>query len=152
VEPTQHHVLRPSSACRARSHEGKDRGHHEGQGPGRRERAIFQAYGEVDAERELRARALGVRRSGLLAVNAAAVDSPALLAEALAGLRRAVDRPLCAERSSRRAAVESASHPVAPVVTDPDRCRGGRRRSSVVHAIAAWAAPMTTRIRSSPST
>ena len=55
--------------------------------------AFFRAYGEVDAERELRARALGVRLSGFLAAYAAAVDRPALLAEALAGLRRAADRP-----------------------------------------------------------
>ena len=55
--------------------------------------AFLRAYGEVDAERELRARALGVRLSGFLAAYAAAVDRPALLAEALAGLRRAADRP-----------------------------------------------------------
>jgi hypothetical protein len=50
-------------------------------------------YGQIDAERELRARALGVRLSGFLAAYAAAVDRPALLAEALAGLRRAADGP-----------------------------------------------------------
>lgn len=61
--------------------------------------AFLRAYGEVDAERELRARALGVRLSGFLVAYAAAVGSWALLAEALAGLRRAVDRPLCAGRS-----------------------------------------------------
>ena len=61
--------------------------------------AFFRAYGEVDAERELRARALGVRMSGFLAAYAAAVDRPALLAEALAGLRRAADRPSRAGRS-----------------------------------------------------
>jgi len=61
--------------------------------------AFFRAYGEVNAERELRARALGVRLSGFLAAYAAAVDRPALLAEALAGLRRAVDRLPAAGRS-----------------------------------------------------
>ena len=59
--------------------------------------AFFQAYGQVDAERELRARALGIRLSGLLAAYAAAMGSSVLLAEALGGLRRAVDRPLPAE-------------------------------------------------------
>jgi aminoglycoside phosphotransferase (APT) family kinase protein len=55
--------------------------------------AFFRAYGEIDAERELRARALGVRLSGFLAAYAAAVERPALLAEALAGLRRVADGP-----------------------------------------------------------
>ena len=55
-------------------------------------RAAFgAAYGRVDDERALRARALGVRLSALLAAYAAAEGRPALLAEALAGLRRAVD-------------------------------------------------------------
>lgn len=52
--------------------------------------AFLTAYGEVDAERELRARALGVRLSAFLTAYAADVDRPALLAEALAGLRRVV--------------------------------------------------------------
>ncbi len=52
--------------------------------------AFLTAYGEVDAEQELRGRALGVRLSALLAAYAADVDRPALLAEALAGLRRVV--------------------------------------------------------------
>ena len=52
--------------------------------------ALLTAYGAVDAERELRARALGVRLSALLAAYAADVDRPALLTEALAGLRRVV--------------------------------------------------------------
>ncbi len=58
-------------------------------GPARE--ALLQEYGGVDAERELRARALGVRLSAFLAAHAAAEGRPALLAEALAGLRRAVD-------------------------------------------------------------
>jgi aminoglycoside phosphotransferase (APT) family kinase protein len=52
--------------------------------------AFVDAYGAFDAERELRARALAVRLSALLAGYAAADGRPALLAEALAGLRRAV--------------------------------------------------------------
>jgi aminoglycoside phosphotransferase (APT) family kinase protein len=52
--------------------------------------ALLRAYGGVDAERQLRARALGVRLSGFLAAYAAAERRPSLLAEALAGLRRAV--------------------------------------------------------------
>ena len=57
-----------------------------------RARASFLAeYGPVNPERELRARALGIRLSGLLASYAAAVGGPALLAEALAGLRRVVE-------------------------------------------------------------
>ena len=52
--------------------------------------ALLEAYGGVDADRELRSRALAVRLSVLLAGYAAADDRPALLAEALAGLRRAV--------------------------------------------------------------
>ena len=51
--------------------------------------AFVAAYGGVDDERALRARALGVRLSALLAAYAAAEGRPALLAEALAGLRRA---------------------------------------------------------------
>jgi aminoglycoside phosphotransferase (APT) family kinase protein len=57
---------------------------------GRARSAFLTAYGEVDADRELRARALGVRLSALLAAYAADVDRPALLTEALAGLRRVV--------------------------------------------------------------
>jgi aminoglycoside phosphotransferase (APT) family kinase protein len=57
-------------------------------GPARR--AFLDAYGPVDGERELRARALAVRLSALLAGYAAADARPRLLTEALAGLRRAV--------------------------------------------------------------
>jgi aminoglycoside phosphotransferase (APT) family kinase protein len=53
--------------------------------------ALLSAYGPIDAERELRARALAIRLSALLAGYAAAVDRPALLIESLAGLRRAVE-------------------------------------------------------------
>jgi aminoglycoside phosphotransferase (APT) family kinase protein len=52
--------------------------------------AFLAAYGPVDAERELRARALAVRLAALLARYAVAVHAPALLAESLASLRRAV--------------------------------------------------------------
>ena len=52
--------------------------------------ALIDAYGGVDAERELRARCLAVRLSALLAGYAAADDRPGLLAEALAGIGRAV--------------------------------------------------------------
>jgi aminoglycoside phosphotransferase (APT) family kinase protein len=52
--------------------------------------ACLTAYGEVDAERELRARALGARLSAFLAAYAADVGRPPLLAEALAGLHRVV--------------------------------------------------------------
>jgi aminoglycoside phosphotransferase (APT) family kinase protein len=51
--------------------------------------ALLDAYGGVDAERELRARCLAVRLSALLAGYAAADRRPALLAEALAGIGRA---------------------------------------------------------------
>jgi hypothetical protein len=44
-------------------------------------------------DRELRARALGVRLSAFLAGYAAAVGHHALLAEALAGLRRVAEQP-----------------------------------------------------------
>jgi aminoglycoside phosphotransferase (APT) family kinase protein len=57
------------------------------EGPARE--AFLRAYGPVDAERELRARALAVRLSALLAENAAAEGRSRLLAEARAGLRRA---------------------------------------------------------------
>jgi aminoglycoside phosphotransferase (APT) family kinase protein len=53
--------------------------------------AFLSAYGGVDAGRELRARALAVRLSALLADYAARVGRPVLLAEARAGLRRAVE-------------------------------------------------------------
>ena len=53
-------------------------------------KAFFDTYGEVDADRELRARALGVRLSALLAAYAVAVQRAALRVEALAGLRRVV--------------------------------------------------------------
>jgi aminoglycoside phosphotransferase (APT) family kinase protein len=53
--------------------------------------AFLDAYGDVDADRELRARALGVRLIAFLAGYAAAVGHSALLAEALAGLRRVVE-------------------------------------------------------------
>jgi aminoglycoside phosphotransferase (APT) family kinase protein len=52
--------------------------------------ALLDAHGGIDAERELRARCLAVRLSALLAGYAAADDRPTLLAEALAGLGRAV--------------------------------------------------------------
>jgi aminoglycoside phosphotransferase (APT) family kinase protein len=52
--------------------------------------ALLDAYGGVDAERELRARCLAVRLSALLAGYAAADERPGLLAEALAGIGRAV--------------------------------------------------------------
>jgi aminoglycoside phosphotransferase (APT) family kinase protein len=54
--------------------------------------AMLDAYGPVDAERELRARALAVRLSALLAGYADTDDRPTLLAESLRGLSRAVDR------------------------------------------------------------
>lgn len=52
--------------------------------------AFLDAYGVVGGDRELRARALGVRLSALLAGYAADVGRSALLDEALAGLRRVV--------------------------------------------------------------
>jgi aminoglycoside phosphotransferase (APT) family kinase protein len=52
--------------------------------------ALLDAYGGVDAERELRARCLAVRLSALLAGYAAADDRPTLRTEALAGIGRAV--------------------------------------------------------------
>jgi aminoglycoside phosphotransferase (APT) family kinase protein len=52
--------------------------------------ALLDAYGGVDAERELRARCLAVRLSALLVGYAAADERPGLLAEALAGIGRAV--------------------------------------------------------------
>jgi aminoglycoside phosphotransferase (APT) family kinase protein len=52
--------------------------------------ALLDAYGGVDAERELRARCLAVRFSALLAGYAAADDRPTLRTEALAGIGRAV--------------------------------------------------------------
>ena len=52
--------------------------------------ALLDAYGGVDAERELRARCLAVRLSALLAGYAAADDRPTLLTEALTGIGRAV--------------------------------------------------------------
>ena len=52
--------------------------------------AFLSAYGPVDAERELRARALAVRLAALLARYAAADRRPTLLAESLASLGRAV--------------------------------------------------------------
>jgi aminoglycoside phosphotransferase (APT) family kinase protein len=59
---------------------------------GRARAALLDAYGGIDAERSLRARALGIRLSAFLAAYAADGDRPVLLAEALSGLRRAVDR------------------------------------------------------------
>jgi aminoglycoside phosphotransferase (APT) family kinase protein len=53
--------------------------------------AFLSAYGGVGADRELRARALAVRLSALLTAYAAAQGRPRLLAEARAGLRRAVE-------------------------------------------------------------
>lgn len=53
--------------------------------------AFLDAYGDVRPERELRARALGVRLSALLAGYAAVEGHSALLAEALGGLRRVVE-------------------------------------------------------------
>jgi aminoglycoside phosphotransferase (APT) family kinase protein len=58
--------------------------------PGAARAAFLDAYGPVDAERELRARALAVRLSALLVRYAAADARPALLAESLAALGRAV--------------------------------------------------------------
>lgn len=53
--------------------------------------AFLDAYGrEVDAERELRARVLAAALCASLAEYASVEDRPALLAEALAGVRRAV--------------------------------------------------------------
>lgn len=53
-------------------------------------RAFFSAYGPVARERELRARSLAICLSAMLAGYAAREVRPALLAEALAGLSRAV--------------------------------------------------------------
>lgn len=53
--------------------------------------ALLDAYGGVDPERELRARCLAVRLSALLAGYAADEGRAALLAEALAGLGRAIN-------------------------------------------------------------
>lgn len=52
--------------------------------------ALLAQYGPVEPERELRARALAIRLSVILAGYAAADARPALLAESLAGLHRAV--------------------------------------------------------------
>jgi len=52
--------------------------------------ALLDAYGGLDAEREVRARCLAVRLSALLAGYAAGDSRPALLTEALAGIGRAV--------------------------------------------------------------
>ncbi|HWH28900.1 MAG TPA: phosphotransferase [Mycobacteriales bacterium] len=52
--------------------------------------ALLDAYGPVDAERELRARVLAVSLSAALAAHAAATGARALLRESLAGLHRAV--------------------------------------------------------------
>jgi aminoglycoside phosphotransferase (APT) family kinase protein len=52
--------------------------------------ALLEMYGPVPPERELRARAVALFLSGALAVYALDVGASALLAEALAGLRRAV--------------------------------------------------------------
>ncbi len=52
--------------------------------------ALLSAYGPVPPERELAARVLAVSLCASLAEYAAADDRPVLLAEALAGLRRAV--------------------------------------------------------------
>ncbi|WP_409333166.1 phosphotransferase family protein [Trujillonella humicola] len=57
---------------------------------GRARRAFLAAYGRIAGSRKLRARALAVRLSALLARYAAAEGRTALLAEAVAGLRRAV--------------------------------------------------------------
>lgn len=57
---------------------------------GRAREAFLEAYGLVDAERELRARALAVRLAAMLVRYAAAENRTALLAESLASLRRAV--------------------------------------------------------------
>ncbi|HST82860.1 MAG TPA: phosphotransferase [Kineosporiaceae bacterium] len=53
--------------------------------------ALLAAYGRVEPERELRARALAIRLSGFLVSYAAADARPRLLAESLAGLHRAVN-------------------------------------------------------------
>jgi aminoglycoside phosphotransferase (APT) family kinase protein len=52
--------------------------------------AFLAAYGGIDPETELRARALGVRLSALLVDHAVAVGNRFLLDEAIAGLRRGV--------------------------------------------------------------
>lgn len=53
-------------------------------------RAFLDAYGPVDAERELRARVLAVSLSAALAAHAVATGAQTLLDESLAGLSRAV--------------------------------------------------------------
>jgi aminoglycoside phosphotransferase (APT) family kinase protein len=52
--------------------------------------ALFAEYGRVDPDAEIRARALGVRLSALLADYAAAIGNRSLLVEAGAGLSRVV--------------------------------------------------------------
>ncbi len=52
--------------------------------------ALLEAYGGIDAEREIRARVLAVSLSAALAEHASAVGDAVLLNESLAGLRRAV--------------------------------------------------------------
>jgi aminoglycoside phosphotransferase (APT) family kinase protein len=53
-------------------------------------RAFLDAYGAVDAEGELRARALAVRLSAILATYALATQQSKLAEESLRGLERAV--------------------------------------------------------------
>lgn len=53
-------------------------------------RAFLDAYGGIEAERELRARALAIRLSATLATYARATVQTQLAAEALRGLARAV--------------------------------------------------------------
>jgi aminoglycoside phosphotransferase (APT) family kinase protein len=53
-------------------------------------RAFLDAYGAVDAKSELRARALAVRLSAILATYALATQQSKLAEESLRGLERAV--------------------------------------------------------------
>ena len=57
---------------------------------GEARQAFLDAYGGIDSERELRARALAIRLSAILATYALATRQRALAAESLCGLRRAV--------------------------------------------------------------
>jgi aminoglycoside phosphotransferase (APT) family kinase protein len=57
---------------------------------GQARNAFFHAYGDIDAERELRARALAIRLSATLAAYALATGQDELAAESLRGLHRAV--------------------------------------------------------------
>jgi aminoglycoside phosphotransferase (APT) family kinase protein len=54
-------------------------------------RAFLDAYGDIDPERELRARALAIRLSAILATYAHATGQNELADESLRGLERAVN-------------------------------------------------------------